>query len=85
MVGGLEKYFQFARCMRDEDTRGDRQPEFTQIDIEMSYPHQEDVFKVGEGLVTAIFKKTINYDIKPFPNSEFRIKDLSKQPRDSLW
>ena len=67
MVAGLEKYFQIAKCFRDEDLRADRQPEFTQLDMEMSFVEQEDIFNISEKVIKEIFKQAAGVDIKtPF-------------------
>ena len=72
MVGGIEKYFQLARCYRDEDLRADRQPEFTQVDIEMSFIDREDIYALIEGLLKRVWKTALNIDIPtPFKRITF--------------
>ncbi len=73
MVAGYEKYFQIARCMRDEDLRGDRQPEFTQLDLEMSFVERDDVLAVVEGLITNLIPAVAPHKrvISPFPKMSY--------------
>jgi aspartyl-tRNA synthetase len=72
MVAGVEKYFQLARCYRDEDLRADRQPEFTQIDIEMSFIEREDIYALIEGLLQRVWKTALNIDVPvPFKRLTF--------------
>ena len=71
MVGGMERYFQIARCYRDEDFRADRQPEFTQLDIEMSFVEQEDIIELGEELVRALWQGVLGHTIGDIPRMTY--------------
>ena len=72
MVAGFDRYFQIARCFRDEDLRADRQPEFTQLDLEMSFIEEEDIYSLTENMMVFVFKKVLNKDIEiPFPRMTY--------------
>ncbi len=72
MVSGFERYFQIARCFRDEDLRADRQPEFTQVDIETSFMDIEDLYAMMESMMTRVMKETLGKDIvTPFPRMPY--------------
>jgi aspartyl-tRNA synthetase len=71
MVGGMERYFQIARCYRDEDFRSDRQPEFTQLDIEMSFVDQSDVMEIGERVIREIWSGVLDYSIADIPHMTY--------------
>ncbi|MEP7268191.1 MAG: aspartate--tRNA ligase [Saprospiraceae bacterium] len=71
MVAGMDKYFQIVKCFRDEDLRADRQPEFTQIDCEMSFVHREDILQMFEGLTTHLFKAMLGLELGTFPRMAY--------------
>ncbi len=76
MVSGFDRYYQLVKCFRDEDLRADRQPEFTQLDLEISFPTQEKIFGLMEGLFVAIFKEVLGRELKtPFPRLSFEEAD----------
>ncbi|HWB63535.1 MAG TPA: aspartate--tRNA ligase, partial [Chitinophagales bacterium] len=71
MVAGMDRYYQIVKCFRDEDFRGDRQPEFSQIDCEMSYVEQEDIFETFGGMMQHVFKKIRHYDLPEIPRLKY--------------
>ena len=81
MVGGMERYYQIARCYRDEDFRADRQPEFTQLDIEMSFVEQDDVLAVGEAIIRNLWQGTLGYTIAEIPKITY-FEAMSKYGSD---
>ncbi len=72
MVSGFERYYQIAKCFRDEDLRADRQPEFTQIDLEMSFANQEDIITLVEGMIKHVVKKVKNIELSDFPRMPYK-------------
>ncbi len=73
MISGLDRYFQIAKCFRDEDLRADRQPEFTQIDLEMSFITEHDIYEVGEGLIQALFENILHQSIQFLPKLSYQM------------
>ena len=72
MVAGMDRYYQIVRCFRDEDLRADRQPEFTQVDMELSFVTEEDIFVIMEGMISHLFKETIGIELTtPFPRMDY--------------
>lgn len=72
MISGLDRYFQIVKCFRDEDLRADRQPEFTQLDVEMAFPQEEDIYAIIEEMMVEVFKKTLGKDVPtPFPRISY--------------
>lgn len=73
MVAGLDRYFQIVKCFRDEDLRADRQPEFTQLDVEMSFIEEEDIYQLGEDMLRGLFKEVLDVDLpSPFPRMTYK-------------
>jgi len=84
MIGGFEKYFQIVRCFRDEDTRKDRQPEFTQLDVELSFISEDEVLNISESLIKKVFSETLNLDFEDFPRIKYQdaLKDFGSDKPD---
>jgi aspartyl-tRNA synthetase len=72
MVAGMERYYQIVKCFRDEDLRADRQPEFTQVDMELSFVEEEDIFRITEGMISSLFRATLGLElVTPFPRISY--------------
>ena len=84
MIGGFEKYFQIVRCFRDEDTRKDRQPEFTQLDVELSFISEDEVLNISESLIKKVFSETLNIDFENFSRVKYHdaVKDFGSDKPD---
>lgn len=84
MIGGFEKYFQIVRCFRDEDTRKDRQPEFTQLDVELSFISEDEVLNISESLIKKVFSETLNIDFENFSRIKYHdaVKDFGSDKPD---
>ena len=84
MIGGFEKYFQIVRCFRDEDTRKDRQPEFTQLDVELSFISEDEVLNISESLIKKVFSETLNIDFENFSRIKYEdaVKDFGSDKPD---
>ena len=84
MIGGFEKYFQIDRCIRDEDTRKDRQPEFTQLDVELSFISEDEVLNISESLIKKVFSETLNIDFENFSRIKYHdaVKDFGSDKPD---
>ena len=84
MIGGFEKYFQIVRCFRDEDTRKDRQPEFTQLDVELSFISEDEVLNISESLIKKVFSETLNKDFENFSRIKYQdaVKDFGSDKPD---
>ncbi len=84
MIGGFEKYFQIVRCFRDEDTRKDRQPEFTQLDVELSFISEDEILNISESLIKKVFSETLNLEFEDFPRIKYQdaVKDFGSDKPD---
>ena len=78
MVAGLDRYFQIAKCFRDEDLRADRQPEFTQVDLEISFANEDTVMDLTESMIRELFKTEMDLDLGHFPRMSLRAEAMAR-------